>query len=250
MSKTLKTLDFSKFKKHENNVPLDETNLHKIINSIKFKNLLEFRPIMVDHEFRVIDGQHRLEAAKTLNVEIYYQVSENCPAEDIILLNTNQRNWGVNEYIHFYCSKGNENYIKLRDLCLKFNLKPWVFLRKTTYRSGQSNNLIKNGQYKFPEQSKVDIFTNATIRADVSLEKIKELCFNKNFLNSSKIRDSLIRLFYNPNVSVDVFLNKVYYRSEMVKPCSSVDVYLRLFIDIYNWKNHSPIGVDGNFEEE
>ena len=33
----------------------------------------------------VIDGQHRLEAAKNLGVAIYYQINKNSKDEDIVL---------------------------------------------------------------------------------------------------------------------------------------------------------------------
>lgn len=68
------TKDYNIFKKHPNNREIFHANLEKIKRSIQIKNLLEYRPIIVDKKMQVIDGQHRLEAARQLGVPIYYQM--------------------------------------------------------------------------------------------------------------------------------------------------------------------------------
>jgi len=76
MPEVIKTKDYSIFKKHESNRGIDQNNLKKIVNSIKAEDLLAFRPILVDAQMRVIDGQHRLEAARLLDLDVYYQRKE------------------------------------------------------------------------------------------------------------------------------------------------------------------------------
>ena len=82
-----KTKDYEMFKFRDDNRPLSQPHLKALIDSIKSKNLLEMRPIQVNAQFEVIDGQHRIAAAKALGVDIYYQVEESLNPEDIIRLN-------------------------------------------------------------------------------------------------------------------------------------------------------------------
>ena len=98
---TIETSDYSIFKKHESNRVINELALRKLINSIKSKNMLELRPILVDSQMRVIDGQHRLEAAKALRVPIFYLMKKESESLDIILLNT-QKRWSIEDYLNFF----------------------------------------------------------------------------------------------------------------------------------------------------
>ena len=58
-----KTKNYEIFKIMDCNRELSAANLQKLIGSIKSRNLLEFRPIIVNSKMEIIDGQHRLAAA-------------------------------------------------------------------------------------------------------------------------------------------------------------------------------------------
>lgn len=66
-----KTKNYSLFKKYAKNRDIDGRHVEKLIASIKTANLLDCEPILVNEKMEVIDGQHRLEAAKSLNLDIY-----------------------------------------------------------------------------------------------------------------------------------------------------------------------------------
>ena len=68
------TTDYGRFKLLEENRPLDTAHVNKLVHAIKYQNLLDQKPIDVTADFEVIDGQHRLEAARTLNTPIYFRV--------------------------------------------------------------------------------------------------------------------------------------------------------------------------------
>lgn len=85
------TNDYTMFQKCKSNRELDPGNIKRIKSSILAKNLLHLRPILVSKNFEIIDGQHRLEAARLLKVPIFYQIHEESDFEDVILLNANQK---------------------------------------------------------------------------------------------------------------------------------------------------------------
>ena len=75
---TLKTSDYSIFKKFPGNRDINPLNLRKITNSIKMHNMLDLKPIIVTESMEVTDGQHRLEAAKVLGVPIFIWLRRTC----------------------------------------------------------------------------------------------------------------------------------------------------------------------------
>ena len=155
------------------NRDLDNANLRKIKNSISTNNMLEFRPILVDSEMYVIDGQHRLEAAKQLNIPIFYEVNHEAEDRDILLLNENQKKWGNIDYVKYYMEHGNEHYRRLME-CIKAsnNSVPKAIALLGFSRSGAMERRIKSGKFLMPENQSFD----------------KNIDFFENFKDFIKIR--------------------------------------------------------------
>lgn len=136
------TKDYSLFKLRNDNREhgINKTHLDYLIEKIKLRNLLDLNPIIVNEDFEVINGQHRLEAAKRLNLPIYYRVIEKCSAKDIIDLNFS-KSWTMSDYLHFYCENNYEEYIKLKEFIYKSRLTLKVALNLS---QGNSRKKIMN----------------------------------------------------------------------------------------------------------
>ena len=80
-----KTMDYSLVKKLEGHRDVRKKNA--LVESIKEMDLTMYSPIIVSEDFRIIDGQHRFEACKELNLPIYFLVmpSENAEKAMIVL---------------------------------------------------------------------------------------------------------------------------------------------------------------------
>jgi len=145
-----KTTEYKIFKKNQCNREINTPNLIKIKNSIVAKNLLYLRPIIVNKNMEIMDGQHRLEAARILELPIFYQVNEEIETEDIVLLNDNQRGWKLDDYTNFYANQNNIEYIKLQEYS-KQNKLPIQFIVKILANShGKAFMRFRRGEFKFP----------------------------------------------------------------------------------------------------
>ena len=99
----------------------------------------------------VLDGQHRLLAAKKLGCDIYYQIEERLTSADIILMNVSKA-WNITDYINFYCKQGNSNYIKFNEFVKKSKIQPRTAMNliigesktKMQELSEESSNSTKN----------------------------------------------------------------------------------------------------------
>ncbi len=111
------TTNYSQF--HINSDRNRSIHCKKLLEAIRKKNLLASHPIAVDKYFQVIDGQHRLECAKMLNVPIYYVVCEDASMDDIPLCQT-QRPWELKDYMKFY-SRDYPDYKFIYDLSMEYD---------------------------------------------------------------------------------------------------------------------------------
>jgi hypothetical protein len=195
----------------------------------------------VNRDFYVIDGQHRLEAAKSLGVEIFYIQSDNINDLHVIECNVNQKSWEVENYIDYFAIKERkEEYVQLKDMLKSSGLKPKALL--TLILGVVSTNILdflKTGKFQFPKK-------------DNSSEI---LCFYFDFMAYSKDkRLKPISMFTNHNFTRAIrwifmtsgfepssFFKKLDMRWFDLKPQRSAEDWYTLLISIYNFKNHNKL---------
>lgn len=238
----LKTSDYSMFKKHESNVPLDAGNLKKVMASIQARNLLQFRPILVNSMMQVIDGQHRLEAAKILGLEIYYSISPDANHEDILLLNINQRLWGPSHYLNYYISLGKTDYIKFQEFMKKYNLDMRSARTFLTASGVGSKVLFKRGLFTFPQGNEYLTVVELKDKFDSIIELITtqkiggdQICTKVSF------KQALLEMLKCEDVDLNVLKRKLSINLDKIRICSGASGYVEMLKQIYNWKNPNPL---------
>lgn len=243
MTQIKKTFDYDLFKKHHSNREISSVNLKRITASIKAQNMLQFRPILVDSEMRVIDGQHRLEAAKDLGVEVYYQIDDSDEPEKIILLNANQKKWGIEDYCNYHISQGNENYEKLRRFCKEKGVNVATAIRSFGRKCGGDTALeFKSGKFKFFDAEEVKFIESMLMKKKVVMEAmLKYILKYDHCIKSVKMESALFALLKNPDFNHLTFISKLAYKADAIRPCADKMGYYNMLRDIYNWKNQNPV---------
>lgn len=243
MSEIQKTNDYSIFKKHLSNRELDPGNLKKITASIRARNLLAFRPILVDSEMRVIDGQHRLMVAKILGLEIFYQVQQECTHEDIVLLNQHQKGWKIEDYIDYFISLGNQNYLALKKLKQLSGCTYNAIVRMLSSQS-KCYEEIRNGTFKYFDTTKVQLFQVALEKTEEVIKVLIALIIKDGaFIRTERFKTAVCSFLNRPEVDYITFLNKIRNKTEAIRPCSNNFAYAEMFLNIYNWRNTNPIKI-------
>lgn len=242
MKKIEKTNDYSIFKKCEGNRDINYANLDKLIASIKSRNLLEFRPILVNKQMGVIDGQHRLEAAKKLNVEVWYRIEESLQDEDIILLNANQARWGIQDFINFHATKGNIHYQKFKRFALQEDISEHLLKALVSGRSREFMNKMKTGSFTFPEGNELIDLKDNINKMRQCIDLMKRYSIKQGFyMDSNKFKVALIDFLQLEGVGYATFMKKFTLKFDAMRPCADKTSYIELFKEIYNWKNKEPI---------
>lgn len=111
---TQHTTDYKQFKMLHDNRPIFRTHVQELVTSFReHPELIELRPILVNDQMEVVDGQHRLEAAKFLKIAVPYQVVPKLDIATAQLMNALQRSWRLIDFIHSYSGSGRPEYQKI-----------------------------------------------------------------------------------------------------------------------------------------
>lgn len=230
----LKTTNYSQFTILNGNRPLDIAHVKRIMESITNRNLLAENPIVVNNFLCVIDGQHRLEAAKRLGIPIFYIVINHGSLEDVWLLNTSQKNWSLLDYVNSYISRGYVDYRTLKDFSLRYDLPLGIsaFLLANKKFDTESDS-IKKGKFKVISIELAEKYANYVIflRNYTS----KNLSRSRNFLMSA------INLCRINGLNLKKLARKIESRKIEIPKLTSEQEYLRFYEKIYNRNNREPI---------
>lgn len=149
---TYRTHDYSLFKRLEGNRAVLASRVSKILNSINAYGYI-FNPIVVNELYQIIDGQGRFEALKTLDMPIDFVVSEGAGLLECVALNSSGTIWTLGDYIDSYCELNLPDYLRLKQIILRYPTLPERIVINTVNGTAQTpSNFIKNGDFKVSEQ--------------------------------------------------------------------------------------------------
>lgn len=239
-----KTTDYTIFKRMDGNRGIDQHHLKYLKKAIAEDNQLSIHPIIVNKDYSVIDGQHRLEAAKELGLEIYYIKSDTVSDNHLIQANVNQKSWELANFIECYAEKDkNPEYIKLKELLHATHLQPKALL---TLLLGNVSlpilSFIKTGRFRFPTNENpleiVDAFQ--TFMAFTKDRRIKPsgMFTNYNFTRAFRW------LYKTTGFDEGILLKKLEMKWFELKPQPSAFLYYELLLSIYNFKNTQKLEIE------
>jgi ParB-like nuclease family protein len=234
-----KTKDYEIFKfREDNRDKIVKAHVKRLVESISSRDLLEMRPILVNGNMEIIDGQHRLLAAKELNLFIYYKIDENLINEDVILMNI-AKAWGIGDYMNYYCKNSFDEYLKLKTFTKKNNLQLKVAINMTMGESKDFFMDFKHGKY---------IFNNANSTENLELcwdtiEYIKRMNGYSPYLTSARFWKALLKLIISCNFDYKKWKSNLEKMIERFGARATSDDYMRMMMEIYNWKNNNKINL-------
>ena len=228
-----KTKDYEMFTLVDTNRDILVRHVTEIMDSIQKKNLLEHNPIIVDRNMVVIDGQHRLEAAKQLDVEIYYTVAEQVGIREIRKLNSSQKRWTLTNYVKSF-AKTIDDYQFLWDFSKAHSLPLSVgaLILSNFTETGRSKS-VRDGEFRIGNMEQVNEVMTA-------IDKLKP--FISDVARRDKVFNFTIEVLSRKKVDWDKMSRKANTVATaqdeqiLITKQSTQKNYLRMFEDIYNYK--------------
>lgn len=246
-----KTNDLSIFNQIEGNRPPNHQHIRRLSQSIKDNGLL-CNPILVNERFEVIDGQHRLLAAKDAKSEIYYVILKGYDLKEVHALNLNQKNWSVKDFMNGYADMGVESYIKLKEFYKKnkdFTLNDCITLcSQVNYQNYQVSQKYRNDIPKTINSSQV--FNEGTWKGkDFNLgqeiaDKIRlTKPYYKNYRRSGFVKTMIGLILNKKEFDFNTFMHKLRLQPSALIDCTSISQYKMLIEDIYNYRSRDKVNL-------
>lgn len=223
------TINYDRFRFREDNRTVKENNVTAKMESIL--NMGQRQPITVDQDYYVIDGQHRLEACRRLNIPVLFLVEQRMTSTtEIAELQSTSVKWNVADYTKSFSATGDENYKLYRRFSEKYpefsHTCRILMLSNKSVRNKTDEQVFKSGSFQVKSYTKaVDI-----------AEKLRELSqFYKGF-NKRGFVCAMIHMLQHPHFDFSRLLRKMPKRCKEIMDFSRTEDYLDTLQDVYNWK--------------
>jgi hypothetical protein len=149
------TKNYTQFKRLAHNRKVNNRQVTNLENSIKKLDLTMFAPIMVKNNY-IIDGQHRFEACKNLDLPIWFIELDQLQEKDIVtaiaLLNNNAKNWSAEDFLHLYCELGMNEYLTIKEYMRDYEMNSLsvaiYFLSGFNQYKSAINKKFKDGNFE------------------------------------------------------------------------------------------------------
>jgi hypothetical protein len=229
------TRNLNVFKFLKGNRPPNPQHIKRLSQSIVDNGML-CNPILVNEKYEIIDGQHRLLAAKAINSPIYYIIINGYALNQVHALNINQKNWTKKEFLEGYVSMGLKDYIILKNFWLR---NKWLQLSDVIalcsgITSSFSLSCFKAGTWVSKNMEAAE--GNA-----LRLKQIEP--YFQNGYNSSIFVGTMLGLFNHKNYEHSRFLNKLKIQPLALAKCATREQYKILIEDIYNYRSRDKVSL-------
>jgi hypothetical protein len=235
-----KTREYSMFKfRPDNRAKIDQGHVNRLIKSIEKRNLLEMKPIDVNSQMEIIDGQHRLLAARHLNLDVYYQVNKDLNCNDIIPLNV-AKSWTTNDYFNYFVHQKYPEYLKLQDFMQRNNVTLKVALLILIGRKREPFLAFREGDFKLKYEGleyKLD-FCWETVNYINAINGPSAYTTSARFWQALTIlvsHDGFDPVKWKKNLELKAF--------SICQKASGKD-YLKMLLDVYNFQNREKIEIE------
>ncbi|QHB39069.1 ParB-like partition protein [Flavobacterium phage vB_FspS_morran9-1] len=247
VNKVYKTNDLSIFKPIDGNRVPNLQHVKRLSDSIKTYGM-KCNPILVNEKMQVIDGQHRLMAAKESNSFVYYIIVNGYSLNEVHTLNLNQKNWTKKDFMEGYANMGIQSYINLSKFIEKnddYNFNDCVAMCSNRAAGIlQDKTKVKNAQL-----SKQESFEEGTwkgkdfLLAQEWANKIRMIQPYYLGYNRSTFVGTMIGLLQKENFDFNEFMHKLRLQPTALLDCANRDQYKTLIEDIYNYRSRQKINL-------
>jgi hypothetical protein len=237
VNEVFQTTNYGRFKFRSDNRIVNSGHVNKLVHSMKTNGWVKGSFVVVNEKGDLIDGQHRLIAAKTVGIPIQYIVVKQADFDTIQTLNQNQKNWMKSDHINGWVNKGVQDYIVLDEFQKKypqFRITEHLMFLSNSFTS-ITKETFENGEFKVKNLKKAEEMAD-------NIAKLKPY-FDKYYNKSIFVRAMVKIMTRKSDFVFDEFLHKVSIRPGSIHPCGTVEQYVEMVENIYNYKRKNKVNL-------
>lgn len=199
------TKEYGMFNLLSFNRVIDNAHVKELVQSMRkhgFKGVIQvIKTKFIDgtERYYIVDGQHRLTAARQLGLPIRFELTElktkQETAEFIAQLNTSAKSWGTANFLSVWSALDIEEYVKLAKVQKETGFQITPLLEAYLYTSCQAS--YRKGKMKFPNENE----------SDKIVKQMVDL--NQYLPNKAFCRRAIVRVMRNPKYNHKKMLSAV-----------------------------------------
>jgi hypothetical protein len=227
VNEVLATTNYALFNDNESNRDVNEQHLRQLVKSME-QECLQI-PIIVNENYEVIDGQHRLLACAELGIPVFFIIVAGYGLAQIQRANNTVRKWKLDDYIPGYVEAGKADYITFQEFQEEYKLgtpnSMCLLSNGLSYGNGRAKDFA-SGQFTVHNLAQARMFAEQVIDFQNHYKGWKR----------EKFVLSLLHVFRNPNYNHEDMLRKLNIKAGTLRDTTRVDLYLEQLDEIYNYK--------------
>ena len=231
VNEVYQTKDYSIFKFREDNRIINKSHVKNIANNMRIRGWERGSYVVINKKGEIIDGQHRVTAAMESGVPISYILETTAGFETIRNLNSRQKNWAITDHIHGFVVEGNPHYVKLNNFMKMYpELKPTeCMMLCTNSLNGSNRETFESGKFTTKSMDKAIEWASYIMELKPLFEGYNRSIF---------VRALIKTLTRCKEFSFEEFVRKVKVRPSNIYFCGSVDEYIKMIEEIYNFSRN------------
>jgi hypothetical protein len=231
------TKDYSIFKFRDDNRDVIPSHVKKLAGRMKEKGWLSTSVITINGNGDIIDGQNRVTAAMSVGCPVRYKVVKGAGSDEMTEMNTLQKNWSPFDHLHKFVVKENPNYIIFNNFVNDYPMFRYteVAMLLSNSMTGVKRDTFESGQYVIKNEKKARLWADNLLELQPYFEK---------YYNKSIFVRAFVKIISNKkDFLFSEFLHKVKLRPTKLVPCGTVEQYVEMIEDIYNYKRKDKLNL-------
>lgn len=221
-----KTQDYDLFKEIKGNRTTSKSNVNKLREAIRHNPAsLEYNPILINEKWEVVNGKHRLEAARAEEVPVYFVQVAGLGLKDVQKLNAIAKVWSPLDYAHSYAEIGLTDYRLYVEFKKFYKLNHDILMAYMSLDRFINTTMFREGKFSVPD-------ANASANL-CDMLKTFEPYFDR--ANTRSFAMAFKQLATTPKYNHSIMLTQLERYSSRLKVRALPKDYLEDLIDFYNY---------------
>jgi hypothetical protein len=230
------TEDLSVFVAHENQQPMSAAHSKRIAASIEESGFWPSKPISCvkrGSKLIVMDGHHRLAAARIADVGVYYVAEPIERLNDIGNANVLVRKWSNESFAKMHAAQGNAHYVELLryvEMGIPLSVAGSILYNEAGH-SGNAARLIRTGDFKVKSRENIRMIVSFINEYGSRCDVVK----TKIFIEAISI------LFFVKEFDAAILKRRIEANPLALAKCNNRDQMLQQIDEVYNFRGRDKV---------
>lgn len=224
-----RTQFYDKYKTNTFQRNMKEWHIKDLMEKMQRYGYLPNKAISVNEKFEIIDGHHRFEAARRLNIPVLVQVCKGMNEESILQSNQAQEDWDKHDFTGTFAKQGNKNYQAIIDFMAKFpkfKMTQTLILLKNEPNAHPKKKEFQDGKYVIGNPKKAEEYANKIMEIANYFPK----AYTGKFISAILCCETRCN-----NFNYAEFMDKLKKFPDKLTPSITTKSYLEKIEELYNY---------------